>query len=444
MSKQVKSENKKRKLPWWAKILIVLLAVVVILVGLSYGMIRYFVGDSLGFKGTLAMVGYGGLDLPEGFRNFVLDVDRSYEGLPDLLTAEDGSAVTNPEEYAKRREEIFDLCETYLYGVVPVDGFETAFTVMEEGDALGGKAHRQQVKITISNELGTADAMLLVFTPKDAESCGMFVGMNFAGNTTVCVDEAILPSIYQSTDAERGSDAGSWPLEQIIDAGYGVATMYYEDWADDDSTTYRDHVLRLFPDEKHTAYSAYAFGIMRGIDYLEQLDYVNMDAIATVGHSRLARVSLWAGANDTRVDLVTASCGGGILRSPLLGRIDSSGATHWSPKDHYAYEGRDSELPADRHMLYALSADRHLYISMGIQDLASDPKGMYDTLQYAKVVWRDIYGMDVIPDIAYEDLEPDVPIFSEGVAVHAHAGGHVITSEDWANYIQYMEEFVLQ
>lgn len=443
MEKQAKEKGKK-KLSWWKILLIVLLSMVIIFVGFSYGMIRYFVGDTLSFKGILSMMSYGGFDLPEGFRNFVLDVDRSYPGLPELLVAEDGNPVTTPEEFAARREEMLSLYETYLYGEIPADGFEVAFSVEESGEALDGAALREQVRITVSNEYGSSDAMLLIYTPANAESCGVFIGENFSGNTAVWNDPQILPSVCQGDSVEPGQEAGSWPVDQIIASGYGVATMYYGDWADDNADTYRDNLLHLFPDRNCTAYTAWAFGLIRGVDYLDQMEQVDMDAIATVGHSRLARVSLWAGANDTRVDLVTGSCGGGLLRSPLFAKIDpDSTSSHWFTQGYFSYEGRDKELPVDIHMLYALCADRHLYISMGAQDLASDPVATYDAVQKAKQVWGDIYGMEVIPDGTYADLIPDVPQFSEGVAVHVHAGGHAITAEDWQNYIRYMEQYVV-
>ena len=437
-------KTKNRRLSWWAKLLTVVLTVVIIFLCFSYGMIRYFVGDTLGFKGILSMASYGGFDLPESFRNFVLDVDRSYPGLPQLLINNAGEPVKTPEEYDARRVEMFNLYETYMYGVTPTEGFDTEFDLLETGFLLDGKIQRQQVKITVKNENGSNDAMLLVYTPAKAENYGMFVGLNFSGNTAVWNDDAILPSITQGEIKERGSESSSWPIEMLIDSGFGLATMYYGDWAEDNQETYRNQVLRLFPEENCTAFSAWAFGIMRGIDYLEQIEQVNPDAIGTAGHSRLARVSLWAGACDSRIDLVTASCGGGLLRSPLFAKIDTDGTSnHWFTPAYYAYEGRDEELPVDIHMLYALIADRNLYISIGQQDLASDPKATWDALQEAKVVCSDIYNRDVIPNCTYEEVIPDLPVFSEGVAVHVHDEGHLLTAEDWQNYITYMKTFVI-
>ena len=436
-------KTKNKRFPWWAKLLMVVLAVVIVFLCFSYGMIRYFVGDTLGFKGILSMVSYGGFELPEGFRNFVLDVDRSYPGLPQLLTNNAGEPVKNLEEYDARRAEMLDLYETYMYGVTPTEGFNTEFNLVESGFLLDGKIQRHQVRITVSNEYGSNDAMLLIYAPAKAEKYGMFIGLNFSGNTAVWTDEKILPSVTQGEIGERGGESSNWPIELLIDSGFGLATMYYGDWAEDNQETYRNQVLKLFPEETCTAFSAWAFGIMRGIDYLEQIEQVDPNAIGTAGHSRLARVSLWAGACDPRIDLVTASCGGGLVRSPLFAKIDTDGTSnHWFTPAYYSYEGRDQELPVDIHMLYALIADRNLYISIGQQDLASDPKATWDALQEAKVVWKDIYHKEVIPDSTYEEVTPDQPVFSEGVAVHVHDEGHLMTTEDWQHYITYMKTFV--
>ena len=436
-------KTKNKRFPWWAKLLMVVLAVVIVFLCFSYGMIRYFVGDTLGFKGILSMVSYGGFELPEGFRNFVLDVDRSYPGLPQLLTNNAGEPVKTLEEYDARRAEMLDLYETYMYGVTPTEGFNTEFNLVESGFLLDGKIQRHQVRITVSNEYGSNDAMLLIYAPAKAEKYGMFIGLNFSGNTAVWTDEKILPSVTQGEIGERGGESSNWPIELLIDSGFGLATMYYGDWAEDNQETYRNQVLKLFPEETCTAFSAWAFGIMRGVDYLEQIEQVDPNAIGTAGHSRLARVSLWAGACDPRIDLVTASCGGGLVRSPLFAKIDTDGTSnHWFTPAYYSYEGRDQELPVDIHMLYALIADRNLYISIGQQDLASDPKATWDALQEAKVVWKDIYHKEVIPDSTYEEVTPDQPVFSEGVAVHVHDEGHLMTTEDWQHYITYMKTFV--
>ena len=95
---------KKKRLPWWAVILIVLASIVVVFVAVSLITIRAFVGDSLTINGTMAMMSYGGFELPDWYKSLTLNVDRSYPGLPEL-----------PADPAAR-EDMLSAYETYMYG----------------------------------------------------------------------------------------------------------------------------------------------------------------------------------------------------------------------------------------------------------------------------------------------------------------------------------------
>lgn len=437
----------KKKMAWWKKLLIVLLVILLLfcgMVGFSVLMIKKFTGDSLSVRGMMAMVGYGGFDLPDWYCHLVLGNSHQYPGLPEILKDEDGKEISAKADYEERRLDLLDLYEENMYGKTPVGGFETSFEVVESGDALDGKALRQQVKIIVTTEKGSCDAMLLVYLPKSDKPCGVFVGENFGGNTMIWTDGEILPSATQENAEHASADSTDlWPVEDIVERGYGVATMCYSDWGADDKDTYRERLLCLFDDDDTTAFSAWAFGISRAIDYLSTLEEVDETAIASVGHSRLARVSLWAGACDERISLVTASCGGGSMRSDVSGRImDDGNSTHWFSKAYFTYEDRDEEFPVDMNVLYALIAPRHLYVSMGSSDLAADPFSMVDMLQDAKRVWKDVYGMGVIDDFSYYDLPRGEAATSEGIGLHVHQGGHKMNAGDWEKYLDYTDEYV--
>ncbi len=435
----------KKKMAWWKILLIVLLVILVLfcgMVGFSVFMIKKFTGDSLSIRGMMAMAGYGGFDLPDWYCRLVLGNSHEYPGLPEILTDGAGKAVETEEDYEKRRLELLEAYEKNMYGKTPAEGFETSFEVVESGDALDGKAMRQQVKITVTTEKGSCDAMLLLYLPKSDDPRGVFVGENFGGNTMIWTDGEILPSVTQENAEHASADSADlWPVEDIVGRGYGVATMCYLDWGADDKDTYRERLLCLFDDEDTTAFSAWAFGISRAVDYLSTLDGVDMENIASVGHSRLARVSLWAGACDERISLVTASCGGGSVRSEVSGRImDDGNSSHWFSKTYFTYENRDEEFPVDMNVLYALAAPRRLYVSMGSGDLAADPFSMVDMLQDAKKVWKDVYGMEVIDDFSYYDLVRGEAVMSEGVGLHVHQGGHKMDAGDWEKYVDYMDD----
>lgn len=405
---------KKKKLRWWAKLLIIIFSVIILFLAGSYGAIRYFVGDSLSFKGTLAMAGYGGFELPKWFRNYVLDVDRSYPGLPEL--------PLDSKTYEADRADMLEKYQTYMYGKIPEEGFAADYTVLSETAVFEDTAMKREVQITIYNDYGSHSVVMVLYLPVNLEKPGAFIGLNFSGNNNLEYE---------------------WPVESIVSSGYAVASMNYQDWEPDNEESFGTGVLKLFPEYTTTGYSAWAFGIIRGVDYLLQTNEIDSSLIACVGHSRLARTSLWAGANDERIALVTASCGGGLQRSEVLGRITEGGTSrHWSMPAIYDYIGRDYELPTDIHMLYALTAPRPVFISIGENDLASDPEGTYDAVQFAKRVWSDVFGIPVIPDGSYSDLTGGTVILSEGISVNLHRGGHLFTQEDWAAYIQYINEYL--
>src|SRR4029079_13228956 len=114
----------------------------------------------------------------------------------------------------------------------------------------------------------------------------------------------------------------------------------------------------LFPGD-WGAISAWAWGISRAIDYLETDPAVDSKRIAITGVSRLGKTVMWAGARDTRVALVIASCsgeGGAALSRRNYGET----IAHLEAPSRYPYQfaanyqkwGADpNQAPMDAHLL---------------------------------------------------------------------------------------------
>ncbi|MFW5760737.1 MAG: acetylxylan esterase, partial [Cyclobacteriaceae bacterium] len=291
----------------------------------------------------------------------------------------------------------------------------------------------------------------------------VFLGLNFYGNHTISADTFI--NINQgwirnnddfgvvnnrATEKSRGVRVNRWPLQMIIDAGYGLATIYYGD-LDPDKTNpidWEDGIHPLFarqgqaePDSNQFgAIGAWSWGLSRAVDYFETDDDIDNNHIALMGHSRLGKAALWAGAYDDRFSLVISNnsgCGGAALSRRQFGetiwRINNS-FPHWFCKNFHTYNNNESALPVDQHMLLALIAPRPLYVASAEEDKWADPKGEFLSAFHASKVY-ELYGKRGLAD----DNMPAInqPLQDGSVAYHIRSGGHDVTDYDWEQYLKF-------
>lgn len=389
------------------------------------------------------------LPLPKFLMDYALTGARDYTTLPDPLVMADGTPVSVPEQFDGRRAEILKLFRENVYGMLPEEGFDTAFTVLEEGEALGGTALRRQVKITVTTGKGTADALMLLYLPKRAEKVPVVVGLNFRGNPTVLEDPEILPSLTQDTAdgkwaRKRGSAAGRWCIAEAVARGYAVATVCSADFAPDHKEDYRSRVIGLFDEPEFKAIGGWAFGLMRCADYLSRDAAIDPGRMAVIGHSRLGKAALWAGANDSRFGLVISNDSGNSGASLSRGNHGETVFTinqafpHWFASGYRRYGKNENALPVDQNLLLAAIAPRKLYVASAEDDLWSDPQGAFNSLQSAKRAYA-LLGR-AVPD----DTCPAVGshCFCETMGIHVRRGGHDITPEDWGHYLAFMDRYL--
>lgn len=374
--------------------------------------------------------------------------------LPKIGITQGLMPVSSEEIWEKeRREEILELFRANVYGRVPDKDVDIKF--MEKSvnsKALGGTAVMKEVDVRLKYGEKELSFSILIFLPSDArKSVPLFVGLNFNGNHTIhpCEEISISDS-WVRKKSERGSSSSRWPVEKILEKGYGVATIYCGDIDPDFDDGFENGIHGLFQDKGEErmpdswgTIAAWAWGLSRAMDYFETDPAIDHKRVAVIGHSRLGKTSLWAGALDQRFAMVISNnsgCGGAALsRRPFGESVERINRVfpHWFAAKFHEYSDNVASCPVDQHMLLALMAPRALYVASASKDDWADPRGEYLSLFYSGEVYR-LYGEKVIE----EALSPkqNHPRWAGQQGYHIREGKHDITAYDWEQYLDFADQ----
>ncbi|HEY4334464.1 MAG TPA: hypothetical protein VGM89_01165, partial [Puia sp.] len=257
----------------------------------------------------------------------------------------------------------------------------------------------------------------------------VFVGYSFGGNSTV-----------------EGSS--QWPLKDILSRGYGVVTAWYWDIEPDRPDGWQtgirtklSSILQIEPYE-WSAIGAWAWGLERIADYLQTDRSVDAKKMIVIGHSRLGKTALWAGASDPRFAIVVSNEsgeGGAALSKRDYGEtiaIINNNFPYWFVPAYKRFGDSPDSMLFDQHFLLALIAPRPLYVASAMGDQWSDPKGEFLSVCHIDPVYR-LYKrkglvMDSMPPLGH-------PVGDYFVRYHIRPGKHDITSYDWRQYMDFAD-----
>lgn len=388
--------------------------------------------------------------------------------LPELLISDDGRVIESAEQWTDlRREEILKLFKENVYGKVPGFEYEMAFIERSaDRQALGGLATRKQVSIRFHQngkelpENLTID--LLIYLPNHTEGpVPAMMGLNFYGNQTIHPDDGIHLSTKwmrpnedlgiienRATEKSRGYYLDRWRVEDVVRRGYALVTAYAGDIEPDDPSRMRQGVRYLAygetgepaADEWGTI-AAWAWGLSRMLDYLETDDQIDYERVMLMGHSRLGKAALWAGATDERFAIVVSNnsgSGGAALSRRRFGEtvgVINTSFPHWFANNFNRYNGREDELPLDQHMLLALIAPRPLYVASAKEDLWADPEGEFQSILWASPAY-ELHGLEGLP--VSERPELNKPVMGS-IGYHIRTGVHNVTAWDIEQYLNFAD-----
>jgi hypothetical protein len=382
--------------------------------------------------------------------------------LPDPLVFNNGTKVQNNKEWDKRRAEIIKLFENEVYGINPVWKGDIISTELSSNlNALNDVAISKEIKLTLKNGSKELSMVMLLYLPRSSKPVPVFLGYNFGGNHSVTDEKDIFVTNSwmrndsatgvtnnRASEAGRGKAASRWPVREIISRGYGLATIYYGDVDPDFDDGFKNGVHGLYDQQRDSSswgtIAAWAWGLSRAMDYIETDSSIDSKRVIVIGHSRLGKTALWAGATDQRFAMVISNnsgCGGAALSKRAFGETVgsiNSAFPHWFCKNFNKYNQKEALLPVDQHELFSLIAPRPLYVASAKEDLWADPKGEFLSCVGASPVYV-LLGEKGFP--ASEMPPVNSPVVGT-IGYHIRTGGHNITLYDWQQYLDFADLFL--
>lgn len=325
------------------------------------------------------------------------------------------------------RARMLDLFSRQMYGITPTPP-DTIRTVLlsEDGDAWGGKAIHRALQVSFDAPTGEASFPFHLVMPAGVASAPVITYLSF---TPYMQDSSI-------------------PVEEILDAGYGLAHLYSNDVAVDAEDRYAGGIAALYPREPGTAWGKlgmWAFGLSRVLDSLLAQDGVDARRIYVLGHSRMGKAALWCAAQDTRfagAGINNSGCGGIALSKEKEGEniaIITGRFPYWFCENYQQYANKEDGMPFDQHMLAALIAPRPLCVCNASLDTWADPASEYRSLQLATGAYR-LHGLDgLVGTTALPN--PGVELLAGRIGYALREGTHFLSRSDWSVYLRFFQQF---
>ena len=367
--------------------------------------------------------------------------------LPDPLIMNDGQPVTTDAQWKIRREEMKKILLENLIGELPpppgnVEGTETSSTLLA-----GGKVLFREITLRFGPDQKLT-LKIALFTPVGQGPFPTFVQPNFfetphfpdkapgaASPTPTPVLDENQRRFAEWRKRMTNPDSVALADKDLFDRGYALATYGYTQSAIDNPTQHSTGYFLAYPTATWGGLGCFAWTMSRCVDYLETLPYVDHSKLIAVGHSRLGKTTLIAGALDERFAMVApigSGCAGtGLFRVNGAARQGKEGLEEYVRSFPYhvspnlpKYAGHADTLPFDQHWLIALVAPRPLISAEGLSDQFCNGKASKASYLAALPVYKFLNAED-------------------NLGINYRPGTHAFTPDDWQAVLDFADSRLL-
>ncbi len=376
------------------------------------------------------------------------------DSMPDVLKMNDGTVLSDPKQWPRRRKELVELFEREVYGRVPKNAPRVNWEVtgMTPGESGG-------IPTLTKTLIGHVDNRL---DPK--------VKVEIQASYTVpAYSTAPVPIIIEygfgGGFAFPSARGGKPWTEQAIERGWGYGTIVPNS-IQPDNNHLEMGVIGLCnlgkprkPDD-WGALRAWGWGLSRLIDYFEsdKKSKVDPTKVGIEGVSRYGKAALVAEAFDPRVAvgfIGSSGEGGAKLHRHIFGEAVENlagGEFYWMAGNFIQYGASNpsktaADLPVDSHELIALCAPRPCFISYGLVEHGDakwvDAHGSFMAGVLAGPVYKLLGKQDFGTPGNYltDPMPPINQLIGGELAWRQHDGGHEVTP-NWPSFFDWAGRYI--
>jgi len=357
--------------------------------------------------------------------------------LPDVMIMDDGTRVTTPEQWQKRRDEVKAILEHYELGHAPpppgnVRGEDIKSAALVDGTVsyrlvhLTFGPHRKlQIDIAIFAPVG-AGPFPTIINP----SFFMTPGVDSTNMPAAAATNRLIRMFSMPVDPERAALGYS----NVLARGYAVVTYHYTQCGEDNPNFRASTFYPAYPGYDWGDLMGWAWGLSRVVDYVETQPFADKTKLIVLGHSRLGKLAMVATAFDDRISLGapagSSGAGTGAYRFCGPTRGGKEGVEDMTRKFGYYFVPRLKEfttenmdkLPFDAYWYTALTAPRPWISIEGTMDQNCVPNAVKQTVLAAQQVYAFLGAS------------------TNSVAANYEPHRHMLTADDWNAALDFADQ----